>query len=220
MRKNLPVKYSVESYDHYTKSFVTIYDEFLLQNLVDEYHQQGGGFKTLVDVGTGTAQILIKAAEKPELQALSLIGTDYFQDMVDKAREVVKQNGLENRIEIVNADVHNMPFPDNYTDLIISRSTIHHWADPVRAFQEIYRILKPSGVAIIHDVRRNPSPEVIAEFNYLRQQAGVVPSNMEEKYTTQEVEDMLKVAGLKEYASITAPESGPGSLGFELRIYK
>ncbi|MDZ8261975.1 class I SAM-dependent methyltransferase [Nostoc sp. ChiQUE01b] len=220
MRENLPVKYSSEKYDEYTKSFVSIYDDFILQNLLEEYYQQGGGLKTLVDVGTGTAQILIKAAANPELDALSLIGTDYFQDMVDEARKVVKQNGLENRIEIINADVHNMPFPDNYADLVISRSTIHHWANPVRAFQEIYRILKPSGVAIIHDIRRNPGPEVLAEFNRLRQEIGVVPSNLEEKYTPQEVEDMLKVAGLTEYAVIAAPETGPGSLGFELRISK
>ncbi|MBW4572071.1 MAG: class I SAM-dependent methyltransferase [Tolypothrix carrinoi HA7290-LM1] len=220
MRDNLPVKYSAESYDHYTKSFVSIYDDFILERLLEEYHQQGGGLKTLVDVGTGTAQVLIKVAANPELQALSLIGTDCFEDMIDKAREVVKQNDLENRIEITNADVHDMPFPDNYADLVISRSTIHHWANPVRAFQEIYRILKPSGVAIIHDIRRNPAPEVLAEFNRLREQAGIVPSNLEEKYTPQEVEDMLKVAGLTEYATITAPESGLGSLGFELRISK
>lgn len=220
MRDNLPVQYSTENYDRYTKDFVSIYDEFILLRLIDEYHLQGGGVKTLVDVGTGTAQILIKAAANPELKALSLIGTDYFDDMLDKAREVVKQTGLENRIEIVDADVHNMPFPDNYTDFIISRSTIHHWANPIRAFQEIYRILKPSGVAIIHDIRRNPAPEVLAEFNSLRQQIGIVPTNIEEKYTPQEVEEMLKVAGLTEYATITAPESGPGSLGFELRISK
>lgn len=140
--------------------------------------------------------------------------------MVDKARETVKQNGLENRIDIVYADVHNMPLSDCYADLVLSRSTVHHWADPVKAFQEIYRILKPGGVAIIHDIRRDPPAEVVAEFNRRRQEAGIVPTNLEEKYTPQEVEGRLQAAGLADHATIIAPKSGPESLGFELRISK
>jgi ubiquinone/menaquinone biosynthesis C-methylase UbiE len=174
----------------------------------------------LLDVGTGTARLLIKIAAVPELKPLRLIGVDYYDDMLSEARRALRQNSLEGVIELHLADVHILPFPDAFADYVISRSTIHHWADPVRAFSEIARVLKPEGVAIIHDMRRDPAPEALSKFNELRRQAGVEPVRLEEKYTAAEVTEFLKAAGLQDRSSVRAAESGPGALGFEVKIIK
>jgi ubiquinone/menaquinone biosynthesis C-methylase UbiE len=47
------------------------------------------------------------------------------------------------------ADAHFLPFRDNYADIIVSRGSYHFWEDKVRAFSEIYRVLKPGAAAYI-----------------------------------------------------------------------
>ena len=220
MRENIPVHYGPELYDNYTAESVEAYDDAMIRRLQQEIRLMGKGPRTLVDIGTGTAQLLIKIARLPEQPRLTLIGTDYFEDMIDKARETVASHGLEDAIAIEQADVHAMPFPDDFTDFVISRSTIHHWAQPLKAFDEIYRILKPGGVAIIHEPRRDPDPEALAEFNRKRQEVGVQPTTLDEKYTPEEIQQFLRSAGLHRQSIVSAPKRGPGSLGFEVRISK
>jgi hypothetical protein len=43
---------------------------------------------------------------------------------------------------------------------------------------------------------------------------------LEEKYTAAEVEEFLKAAGLQDCSTVQAGESGPGALGFEVKIIK
>lgn len=212
------VRYSAELYDSFTKAFVAPFDDILIKRVRDEYGAPGRTAR-LVDIGTGTAQVLIKLANRPEFDALELIGMDYFLDMVEEARAAVARHGLTERVKIVAADVHHLPCADRRADLIISRSTIHHWPDPAAAFREIHRILAPGGVAIIHDVRRDPNPEALAEFNRMRAQAGVENSLLDGKFTPAEVHAFLTQAGLDETtARIFAPEEGMAALGFEVRI--
>lgn len=221
MRTNMPVHYSAEKYDEYTRHSVEVHDQRTIRRLRHEYRNVGRSSPcTLIDVGTGTAQLLVKLAEHKDMRWKRIIGTDVFEDMVAKARETIARNNLEHQVTIELADVHQMPYPDGTADLIISRSTVHHWADPVKAFQEIYRLLAPGGVAIIHEPRRDPHPQALAEFNAARAAVGVEPARMDEKYTAAEVSEFLRRAGLAKQSIVSAPRRGPGSMGFEVRISK
>lgn len=218
-RENLHVHYSARDYDRYTDKFVEVYDASMIKRLLEE-SRGGAAGGVLLDVGTGTARLLVKIAAVPELKGLRLVGIDYFEDMIAAARETVEAHGLGQTIELRQADAHDLPFPDGFADYVISRSTIHHWSDPARALREIHRVLRPGGVAIIHDVRRDPNPEALERFNELRRQAGVEPARLDEKYTAAEVVGFLEKAGLQNSATVAAPDSGPGGLGFEVRITK
>lgn len=217
-RGNLHVHYSAEDYDRYTERSVEVYDRGMIRRirLEDKFRRKVP--RTLVDIGTGTAQLLVKVAACPELAHYRLIGTDFFHDMLDSAEATVERHGLHGRIAIEWADVHDLPYDDHFADLVISRSTIHHWADPVQAFREIYRILKPGGVAIIHEPRRDPAPEALADFNRRRAEMGIEPARMEEKFTPNEVRGFLQQAGLSRQSIVSAPRRGPASLGFEVRL--
>lgn len=220
MAQNMHVHYSAEKYDEYTANSVANYDKRMIKRLKIELRFLPKGPKTLIDVGTGTAQLLIQIARDPAFQEFSFVGTDYFEDMVSKARETVGKEDLSQRIQIDRNDVHDLPYPDEFAYVVVSRSTIHHWAEPIKALSEIYRILKPGGVAVIHEPRRDPHPKALEEFNRQRAELGVPPADLDEKYTPVEVQKFLKDAGLAHQSNVFVPRRGPGSLGFEVRICK
>ncbi len=219
MRENLRVRNSAEDYDRYTASFVDFYDRGMISSLQKRYESRAGA-GTLIDIGTGTAQLLVKLAGVQELSALNIIGTEFFDDMVERARETVRESGLEDRIRIDKADVHDMPYPSDYARLIISRSTVHHWANPVQAFREIYRLLQPGGVAIIHDLRRDAEEAALRRFNEARERAGVGPTTLSEKFTGDEIVGLLAEAGIGASCEVRAPATGPGAVGMEICITK
>ena len=64
-------------------------------------------------------------------------------------RELAAQAGVEHRINTLEADAHNLPLDDETADIVVSRGSFHIWKDKPKAFSEIYRVLKPGGVAYI-----------------------------------------------------------------------
>jgi len=47
-------------------------------------------------------------------------------------------------------DIHDLPFKDNDVDAIICLSVLEHVVNPIKAFKEIYRVLKPGGHCLIY----------------------------------------------------------------------
>lgn len=56
---------------------------------------------------------------------------------------------LNSPIADVKADICDLPFKDNEFDMIICNHVLEHIPDDTKAMQEIYRILKPGGKAIL-----------------------------------------------------------------------
>ena len=49
----------------------------------------------------------------------------------------------------VKADICNLPFQDNTYDIIFCNHVLEHIPDDTKAMQELYRVLKPDGMAIL-----------------------------------------------------------------------
>jgi hypothetical protein len=49
----------------------------------------------------------------------------------------------------VKADICNLPFEDNQYDMIFCNHVLEHIPDDTKAMQELYRVLKPGGMAIL-----------------------------------------------------------------------
>jgi ubiquinone/menaquinone biosynthesis C-methylase UbiE len=103
---------------------------------------------------------------------------------------------------------------------VLSRSTIHHWSDPVKALREIHRVLEPQGVALVFEISRTANANAIARFNDMRRLASVEASRMNEKYTPEELWQFVRSAGLEAEAELLVPKMGLMSLGMELKISK
>jgi 2-polyprenyl-3-methyl-5-hydroxy-6-metoxy-1,4-benzoquinol methylase len=47
------------------------------------------------------------------------------------------------------ADICDLPFEDNQYDVILCNHVLEHIPDDTKAMQELYRVLKPGGMAIL-----------------------------------------------------------------------
>jgi ubiquinone/menaquinone biosynthesis C-methylase UbiE len=127
----------------------------------------------VLDVGTGRGLLPLKIAEKiPQLQ---VYGMDSSQKAINAARKNALEMGIANRPKFDIGDVSSLSFEDNYFDAVVSTFSLHHWPEPVRGLNEIFRVLKPGGEALIYDHWRNPSP---AAKEQLQKDFGWLLSNL------------------------------------------
>ncbi|MGA9099148.1 MAG: class I SAM-dependent methyltransferase [Methanotrichaceae archaeon] len=109
----------------------------------------------VLDVGTGKGLLPVKIAQRNQL--LEVYGVDVSEKAIDAARKNSLALGLKNPPQFKIGDVSNLPFEDNYFDAVVATFSLHHWPKPVSGLNEIYRVLKPGGEALIYDHSRNPS---------------------------------------------------------------
>lgn len=90
-------------------------------------------------------------------------GLDMTEAMIAKANENKKKMGYEN-VEFVLGEIENIPLPDNSVDVVISNCVMSLVPNKQKAYQEIYRVLKPGGHFSISDVVvKEELPEGIAQ---------------------------------------------------------
>ena len=80
-----------------------------------------------------------------------VIGVDFTDEMIDKARTNSEKLGYNN-VEFRFGDIEKMPVTANTADVIISNCVLNLVPDKVKAFTEIYRVLKPGGHFSVSDV--------------------------------------------------------------------
>lgn len=116
---------------------------------------------SLLDIGTGPGWLLLTLHRlNPEL---TLVGLDVSPAMVAKAHGNIAQEGLSSKIEIHEGNANRMPFEEDVFDIIVSTGSIHHWKNPARGLDEIYRVLKPGGYALIYDIVSDTPRPVLKE---------------------------------------------------------
>lgn len=72
---------------------------------------------------------------------------------------------IESPLAKVKADIHQLPFADNTFDAVLCNHVLEHVADDIKAMQELRRVLKPGGWAILQVPFFSPVPETTFEDN-------------------------------------------------------
>jgi arsenite methyltransferase len=105
---------------------------------------------TVVDLGSGAGNdVFIARAETGEKG--KVIGIDFTEEMIEKARKNNEKLGYKN-VEFIYGDIDNLPIEDNSTDVVVSNCVLNLVPDKTKAFNEIYRILKPGGHFSVSDL--------------------------------------------------------------------
>ena len=144
--------------------------------------------EVVVDLGSGGGLDVFLAAKKvgPKGKA---IGIDMTREMLERARENAKKQGLAN-VEFYEAKIDRLPIPDGSVDCVISNCVINLAPDKGAVFREIARVLKKGGRVAVSDIalKKPLPPEVGADLlAYVGCIAGAILFN--------EYIDGLKAAG-------------------------
>lgn len=91
-----------------------------------------------IGVGLGTDHVWLGRA------GARLSGVDLTPRCIDLTRARLEQEGLASDLRVMDAD--ELAFPDASFDAVYSFGVLHHVADPLRAFAEVRRVLRPGGV--------------------------------------------------------------------------
>jgi ubiquinone/menaquinone biosynthesis C-methylase UbiE len=75
-----------------------------------------------------------------------LTGLDIDGDLLNEAAAKLSAGHLQT--ELVQADVREMPFPDEFFDIVIDFGTCYHITHPERALKEIARVLSVGGAFV------------------------------------------------------------------------
>lgn len=117
--------------------------------------QRGG---RVVDIHCGGGRWLISMARR--FPGLELVGVEFEQDSVARARATVAAEGLTDRIEIREADVAH-PVKESSFDLAYLQYALHQIPDPVAVLRAAWTSLRPGGRIIVLDW---PLPSEAEEF--------------------------------------------------------
>ena len=100
--------------------------------------------KRVLEIGVGMgshAQILAEAAQE-------FVGIDFTRPAVTATMRRLRLAGAH-RASVLQMDAERLAFPDGAFDLVWSWGVIHHSASTRRALEEIRRVLKPDGFALV-----------------------------------------------------------------------
>lgn len=105
---------------------------------------------TVLDLGSGAGFDCFLAAQKVG-QSGMVIGVDFSEEMINKARENAK--GWESgNVEFRYGDIEELPVENSSIDIIISNCVINLAPDKSKVFAESYRVLKDGGKMYLSDI--------------------------------------------------------------------
>lgn len=122
--------------------FAPVYP-FLAERFYQESELKQG---LCLDIGSGGAQLGLAIGKISNLEVIAL---DINKYALDYAQENAQAMGLSDKFSVLNADVIAIPLASDSVDLCVSRGSFWFWEDGIKAFAEIYRIMKPNAKAFI-----------------------------------------------------------------------
>jgi ubiquinone/menaquinone biosynthesis C-methylase UbiE len=142
--------------------------------------------------------------ELAKLDKYRVAGLDISRTFVDIARRSAADARVD--VEFRQGNAASMPFEDDSFDFLLCRAAFKNFAQPVRALQEMFRVLHKGGRALIIDLRRDASQ---ASINQAVDDMGLGVANsivtkftfrfmlLKRAYTKREFEQFLAQTGFR-----------------------
>jgi phosphatidylethanolamine/phosphatidyl-N-methylethanolamine N-methyltransferase len=99
---------------------------------------------SVLEVGVGTGLSLPNYGSH-----LSIVGIDLSPEMLDKAREKVAEEGLENVTGLHEMDASALAFGDNAFDTVVAMYVITVVPEPEKVMRELARVCKVGGQVVL-----------------------------------------------------------------------
>jgi ubiquinone/menaquinone biosynthesis C-methylase UbiE len=99
-----------------------------------------------IDIGCGPGNLDIELAKRSKFK---IIGLDIDADMKPLFEKRAREAGFQDRLSFVAGDAQDLPFENDFADVIVSRGTLTFIPDIGKCLREVDRVLKPTGVAFL-----------------------------------------------------------------------
>ncbi len=140
--------------------------------------------RNILDVATGTGDFALQAMD---LMPEKIVGVDISEGMLDVGRRKVRQKGLQHVVELRSGDSENLPFEGSSFDAVTVAFGVRNFENLERGLSEIYRVLKPGGMAVILEFSRpraTPFKQLYRfYFNFILPKIGRIVSSDKAAYT-------------------------------------
>lgn len=143
----------------------------------------------VLDAGAGSAYVAMTMAR----HGLQVQAIDITQHHLADARKNVQKHGLESQIAVDYADYHNLSaFSDASFDGIYTMETFVHADDPVKVLGNFKRLLKPSGVLVLHEADFGRNSNTLQDVLRLSHCQNTLPEGG--------YKELLESAGFKDFS--------------------
>jgi ubiquinone/menaquinone biosynthesis C-methylase UbiE len=109
-----------------------------------------GGAEVL-EVAPGPGYLAVELARL----GVQVSGVDISRAFVELAGERARQAGV--RVDLRHGDAASLPFEAESFDLVVCQAAFKNFARPASALDEMHRVLRGGGAAVIQDMRRDAS---------------------------------------------------------------
>jgi ubiquinone/menaquinone biosynthesis C-methylase UbiE len=110
----------------------------------------------VLEVAPGPGYCAIELAKLGDYQ---ITGLDISETFVEIACANAAKANV--RIDFRRGNASGMPFDNDTFDFLLCRAAFKNFSEPQRALEEMYRVLRPGGQALIIDLRRDAAKESI-----------------------------------------------------------
>jgi ubiquinone/menaquinone biosynthesis C-methylase UbiE len=170
------------------------------------------------EVAPGPGYFCIELAK---LGAFSITGLDISHTFVEIASKKAADAGVH--VDFRQGNASSMPFADNTFDFLLCRAAFKNFGQPIRALQEMCRVLKPGGRGLIVDLRKDTTLDSInhevdgmglGAVNKVLTKLAFRTMLLKSAYTKEQFQQMLSQANFR---SVAIHEAG---IGFEISMTK
>ena len=121
----------------------------------------------ILEVAPGPGFFAVEVAKR----GYRVTGLDISHTMVEIALEEARKAGVD--VDFRQGDVTNAPFAAESFDFVVCQAAFKNFRQPVTALDEMHRVLRPGGFAVIHDLSHEATGADI-EREVARMNVGVV----------------------------------------------
>lgn len=90
----------------------------------------------------------------------SVTGIDLVGVFIRVAQMLTRATGLEGKVSFIQGDLQNLDIEESTFDVVFCQHTLMNISDKQKTFGEFYRILKPGGRLILHEIVQKEKKEI------------------------------------------------------------
>ncbi|GAA5117724.1 class I SAM-dependent methyltransferase [Pseudonocardia adelaidensis] len=103
----------------------------------------------ILEVAPGPGYLAVELARL----GFDVTGVDLSATFVRLATDAARRAGVDARF--LHGDAAGLPLPDTSVDLVVCQAAFKNFGRPVAALDEMHRVLRPGGTAVIGDMNRD-----------------------------------------------------------------